>query len=122
MSAWRIVVREVYEAGGSMPTRDSTAWTVSVNAAFSKAAYLGLLRSPGRGGNGKDPRGWTLTPLGRDYCEGRVVHIPNVRRKNPTDSNYIIWFQATWLASLPRGNEVRLTPIVRCHCGQLLRG
>lgn len=92
MSAWRLAVRALYELGPSTSAQVElhiggvNAWT-----ALRDAQALGLVVSPGRGRLGL----WSLSPLGVDWCEGRVIQIevrPGGRR----------WV-STWLSSLPRG-------------------
>jgi hypothetical protein len=98
MSAWRIVVRSLYEMGPAtsgmveLHTGGTNAWI-----ALRDARVIGLVSSPEK----KDGTGlWSLTPIGVDWCEGRVTSVslrPGGRR----------WV-STWLSALPRG--LRITP------------
>lgn len=113
MSGWRVVVRQLHEAG--RPLRSFDLLVDNAGYALAHAARLGLVKSPGRWCYRVDTDEygvWELTPLGVDFAEGRVVRLLRQRRHRPTDRNFIVRFQATWLAALPRANEVRLT----CAC------
>lgn len=50
-------------------------------------------------------QGWVLTPLGRDWCEGRVaiVGVQINRLGGP-----VLRPVATWLKALPRPGEIKL--------------
>ena len=70
MSAWRLVVRELYERG-PLASRQFVG-VPDAHSALRRARQLGLVESPGRGGaRGYKP--WAITELGRAYCEGRAV-------------------------------------------------
>ncbi len=80
MSAWRALVDEIHRHGPIHGTR-------IIRAEVFAARRLGLI------GYDAEQR-WTLTELGLDFCEGRVVQLeerPGGRR-----------FVATWLRALPR--------------------
>ena len=95
MSAWRLAVRALYELGPSTSAQvELRIGGVNAWAALRAAQALGLVVSPGRRRLGL----WSLTPLGVDWCEGRVAQIevrPGGRR----------WV-STWLSSLPRGLRI----------------
>jgi hypothetical protein len=88
MSGWRVMAKELYEAGGSLPFSS----VGSSHGELQRLRVLGLAKSTGVKGKGDR---WQLTQLGIDYCEGRVK--PHGRRGG-------IKFHATWLASLPRAS------------------
>ncbi len=110
MSAWLNIVRQVYQAGGRMPV----ARVYDAPSAITEARRLGLLE-PGVRGQGRRPHTLALTQRGVDLMEGRVA---------PRVLPYSVAFNAgrlpgtgrkwcpTWLAALPRANEVRLTGVV----------
>jgi len=86
MSAWKLMARELHDKGGSV--RYSTVmWR---RAELDRLQALGLASCTGGKGHAKM---FTLTPLGRDWCEGRAEAY---------GQRGGIKFQATWLASLPR--------------------
>lgn len=85
MSGWRVMAQELYEAGGSLPRTSADGF----RSDLKRLRELGLAEASGF----KRDDVWRLTPLGVDYCEGRVK--PHGRRGG-------IKFHATWLASLPR--------------------
>lgn len=97
MSAWMVAARAMYALGGSA-TSDELADALIVataKAPLHELRCLGLVDNTGRRGS---PGRWVLTPLGIDWCEGRVKQIevkPGGRR-----------FVSTWLASLPRGLRI----------------
>lgn len=99
MSAWRLVVQELHVAGGSKRVGRMHAPA----AALEIARQMGLVARPGVRGRAA----WTvpalLTPFGVDFAEGRVQKVDNRLGRR---------WQATWLAALPRANEVRLTGAV----------
>lgn len=118
MSAWLLAAREVYETGGSKPVKQM--W--SPPAALEKARACGLiLRGEGRGSAGKNrptPPA-ALTPMGVDVCEHRLEQYVPFMGHGPTGGrakgSHRRW-RATWLAALPRANEVRLTgPVHRAQ-------
>ena len=86
MTGWRVMAQELHEAGGSLPYHA----VAGCDRALSALSKLGLAKTTGTRGHADR---WALTPLGIDYCEGRVK--PHGRRGG-------IHFHATWLASLPR--------------------
>lgn len=84
MSAWRLVVMEIHRFG---PMQGDAAHSSSLQ----NARVLGLIEHD-------EKHRWQLTPLGLEYCEGRVVQVevrPGGRR-----------FVATWLRSLPQGISI----------------
>jgi hypothetical protein len=99
MSGWLLAVREVYQAGGAVPAGKLTCALHDIN----DARRWGALEKPGRRGRHRNLP-VTITPLGVALCEGRVQKV---------DARLGRRWQATWLAALPRANEVRLTPPVQ---------
>lgn len=99
MSGWRIAIRTLHQLGGTARTDRVAGLTRLVDAgrALADARELGLVTGDGRRGPGVAAT-WTLTPLGRDFCEGRVAQAPASRLRQRGRI-----FVATWLASLPRG-------------------
>lgn len=107
MSAWRILVRRLYDLGGGplpRPAFDNTGDELGEQwkAQLVPAIRHGLIQS------GKHKYGWrwTLTQRGRDWCEGRyeVVERLDNRRKGRGPQQ----IKATWLVALPRAGEIRL--------------
>jgi hypothetical protein len=92
MSAWRLAVRALYDHGPATSQQvELRIGGVYAHKALSAAVAYGLVHSPGKN-NGTAC--WSLTPLGVDWCEGRVTQVevrPGGRR-----------WAATWLSSLPR--------------------
>lgn len=98
MSAWRLIARELYQTGRQMA---STEFMDGTRRDVFEAAKRGIVqRANGtraeRGGNVQTL--WELTPLGRDWCEGRAV--PEYRR--PGGYQWV----ATWLRALPVGLRI----------------
>lgn len=94
MSRWRIAVKALHEHGPMTARQLDRLVGGSVAATESglyQAAGLGLVNSPGRGGQ---PKPWTLTDKGRAWAEGRLAVVAGQHNK-PT-------WRATWLASLPQ--------------------
>jgi hypothetical protein len=94
MSAWRIVVKNLYDAGG----RGTAALAggefltpYQAGNALESAAKRGLVSNPGQRGLTE----WRLTQLGIDWCENRVTHV----EKRPGGRRWVL----TWLSALPRG-------------------
>jgi len=105
MSAWLEAVREVYKAGGRMPVRHMG----SGNNALDEARKIHLIE-PGKMGGPSNSHYAVLTQKGRDLMEGRLVaYVPKYRNVNGgrAPGTHRRW-AATWLASLPRANEVRI--------------
>ncbi len=96
MSAWLLAAREVYQAGGSVPVAKLTCPL----AALYEARRNGVIEKAGGPCGSRRVPPATLTPLGQAVCEGRVQKV-DVRLGHR--------WRATWLAALPRANEVRLT-------------
>ncbi len=110
MSAWLEAAKEVHTAGGVMPVK--AMW--SMPEAVRQARRYGLLEpASGRGGNMRRHTA-VLSKLGRDVIEGRAeFHVPYTPTTNGGRApGTTLRPRATWLASLPRGNEVRLTQVV----------
>lgn len=102
MAAWRLAVRALYELGPSTSAEVELHLRGDIDGshALCTAKGLGLVESPGNAGGNFYP--WHLTPLGVDWCEGRVTQAevrPGGRR----------WV-ATWLSALPRGLTLRGNP------------
>jgi hypothetical protein len=67
MSGWLNIVRQVYQAGGKMPT----VRVVDAPSAVGEARRLGLIAPGKRGGRGRHQL--VLTRRGVDLIEGRVA-------------------------------------------------
>lgn len=98
MSAWRIVVRRLHSIGGKGPRGRfdiDFASQEQSNWAIERAKELNLIRCTKRGRFGH----WELTPLGREFCEGRadVRSVLTGAGHRPRE-----FIAVTWLASLPR--------------------
>ena len=102
MSAWRLVVRELYERG---PLTAAQIMTDAVGGSgLARARQLGLVsQCPGRGGNFPDEP-CHLTAEGIAYMEGRMVCItrfvphPGTKKRGKGSTAVV---RPTWLASLP---------------------
>jgi hypothetical protein len=82
MSAWRALVLDMYRSG--LPLRGTT----ELSSSLTSARNIGVIAHG-------EPGMWVLTPLGVEYCEGRVVQL----ERRPGGR----YFAATWLRSLPQG-------------------
>lgn len=129
MSTWRILARSLYAIGGSgTMAQFGDGGSAAEGAALYSMRQMGLVETNGVRGPACV---YTLTPLGRDWCEGRVQeyrgHLPCERelarralrrgdKINATPTKRLR-FVATWLAALPRPGEVRLcpSPVARAH-------
>lgn len=104
MSGWRILVKQLHEIGGGPARRvefDTLPTLIAGTQALTRAKQLGLIESHIRGYRWK----WTLTDLGRDWCEGRVdiVGVQISRIGGP-----VLRPVATWLKALPKPGEIKL--------------
>jgi hypothetical protein len=73
VSAWRILVQNLYEHGRAAPLRDFDDWSLSESAVQSGlffARCLGFIKSNGLRGK---LALYELTPKGKDFAEGRVM-------------------------------------------------
>ena len=86
MSAWRLSLKELHEAGGTAPWR-----TFGCYKGRAQLAQMGLATHTPLPRNGIQ---WTLTKLGWDVAEGKLVQ----REVRPGGR----YWCATWLMSLPR--------------------
>lgn len=123
MSTWRYLARSLYAIGGAGTLAQfGDGGSVAEDRAMRAMRQMGLVETNGKRGPACV---YTLTPLGRDWCEGRVQecrgYLPcerstarrllNRRQRAaevlgaPTKR---IRFVATWLAALPRPGEVKL--------------
>jgi hypothetical protein len=97
MSAWRVLVRRLYELGGE-GTRDQfddfSMSAGSSNWAVERAKALGLIELVDK--RRQRPR-WRLTELGRRYCEGEAElrHAPRITGGKAAD-----YIAASWLSCL----------------------
>jgi len=107
VSAWRLAARDLYENGGSGTWSD-----VPDYKALRALVRLGLATNTGTNRSGKgSPDVWTLTQLGRDYCEGRIaVETARGFKRHKV--------QATWLASLPKGIRLESRRVTPRHATQ----
>lgn len=100
MSHWKLAAAAVYALGGTATTRDVELAGVDPHGLYA-ARRLGLVEhSEWRWIDCQ----WWLTPLGIDWCEGRVALAPapfTGRTGRPP-----MRFVATWLSSLPRGIRI----------------
>ena len=107
MSAWKLLVTELYRRG---PLTSAQSSVSSLRPAVAFASRLGLIERPGRGGCVKRP--YALTPLGVAYAEGRaaaVVQSGQISAKTGGRSHGAkLRMVATWLSSLPAANTVNL--------------
>ena len=110
MSAWRIITKALYAAGGG-PVHTSAFDTCELSYhgfwnGIERAGHLGLIVNTVSGFSGADAAGrWELTDRGRDWCDGRIVvcHPEWDRGKKKAQRPV-----ATWLKALPRAGEIRL--------------
>ncbi len=98
MSAWKVVVRRLYDRGGTATTRqiDDGSLPFDPLPSLLQARNLGLASSTGRHGL----RGAThsLTHKGVLWCEGK---LRDVRGDGTAKSRKSLGFIATWLRALP---------------------
>lgn len=92
MSGWKVLVRSLDDKGGGpLPRAAFDSGTTAGRYALDVAKKRGLIRHVRRAYWSL----WELTPLGREWCEGR---------KEVTKHGSA----ATWLHALPRAGEIRL--------------
>jgi hypothetical protein len=103
MSGWIVAVREVYAAGGRVAIRDLTAPLDDITVARQKGMLEPGIRGPAH-------HMAVITEAGRALCEGRAeLYVPVIKSDTggrPHGSHRRL--RATWLAALPRTNEVRI--------------
>jgi hypothetical protein len=104
MSGWLVATREVYAAGGKLAVRKMRASATELTQARQK----GLIA---RGTNGGTAFYAEITQRGIDLLEGRLEYFTpssagSMFGRRP--GTHRRW-RSTWLAALPRANEVRLT-------------
>lgn len=102
MSAWRTLIQALYRTGKPAAHRkefDTFPRLRDFDHAQARAQQLGFLA---RAESGR----WVLTPLGRDYIEGRAALVP---RSPGGGVRGPIVVRATWLASLPRPEQINHT-------------
>ena len=116
MSGWRVMLRDLYKAGGGPLQRIQFDfhWSGGLSDyALKRLNDFGLMVSEKRG----DGWYWTITQLGNDLIEERLTmsKVPYVTtataRTKPT-GNRRDTLAATWLSSLPRPGQVSLSR----HC------
>ena len=110
MSAWRIITRALYAAGGGPVTTKAFDTCELSHDGFwngiERAGKLGLIRNTVSGFNGVSATGrWELTDKGRDWCDGRIVVCCPIWDRGRTKAHRPV---ATWLMSLPRPGEIQL--------------
>lgn len=99
MSAWKLIVKRLHAHGGEGKRHQFDRADPNAARGILEAKRLGLVKSNGLGGRGT---AWTLTELGRAYCEGRAE-----ARSGPyTNGRPKVVIALTWLASLPQ--DIRL--------------
>ena len=106
MSGWLLVMREVHQAGGRTTAARLTCSLDDIATARRK----GVLAHAGH--RGCAPHVVQLSALGWALCEGRAeYYVPpytsSTGGRAPGTHRRV---RATWLASLPPLNTVRLTP------------
>lgn len=105
MSAWKIRLRRLYDAGGGPLQRRAFDPMDTVlddeTEPMGPAIRHGLVTSQ----RVKFVWLWTLTPRGRDWCEGRITLT---EEKRGTSGRGKMQTVATWLSALPRAGEIRL--------------
>ena len=106
MSAWRVLVRNLYaQGGGPLPMQAfDPILGQRPDMQMQSAKRLGLVESR----RVKFTWTWTLTQRGRDWCEGRVEVVETVNRGRGIGGRGKLKGQATWLQAMPRPGEVRL--------------
>lgn len=102
MSGWKLVTRELHEAGRPMQRQEFShaADGSDPYKGLRDAKALGMVRAVKR----KYQWLWEITEQGREWAEGRleVVYLKPMKqggKRTPA---------ATWLAQLPKTNEVRI--------------
>lgn len=104
MSAWRIVVQELYERGGSAAAA-RLPFEVDRHA-LERAIRRRMVQGPGKGSNGAGE--YRLTDLGLSLAQNRVVLVPrcpSAGHPNRVRGSDLV-ARPTWLASLP--DDIRL--------------
>lgn len=106
MSAWKILVRNLYDQGGGpLPMRAFDPHLgLHPDLHMQTAKRLGLVESR----RVKFVWFWTLTERGRDWCEGRLEIVETVNRGRGIGGRGKLKLQATWLHALPQPGEIRL--------------
>ena len=107
MSAWRILVRRLYDQGGG-PLRRCDIDPHGSELGEAPKEQLDAARRDGlvEATRVKVTWTWTLTQRGRDWCEGRV-EVVEARREHQRGRRPK-QLRATWLAALPKAGEIRL--------------
>jgi DNA-binding PadR family transcriptional regulator len=94
MSVWRVLVKNLHDLGRPAPLRDWDDFSFTagtVGSAIDDLRRHGLIQSLGLYGRHVV---YALTPLGRDFCEGRVTTVrglqgdPLWRKYRNTNSAY----------------------------------
>ena len=91
MSAWKLIARELYEAGRPLSFEELRSYT---RHDMQNARAYGIVECVGGVGHYR----WRLTQRGRDWREGRQTFD----RRMPGG---FVW-RATWLKALPQGLRV----------------
>lgn len=91
MSGWKLIVRSLHDKGGGPLPRAAFEDGSTGSYALEKAKAHGLIRYVRRAYWSL----WELTPLGFDWCAGRV----EITKRGPV---------STWLHALPKPGEIRL--------------
>jgi hypothetical protein len=95
MSHWRLVVRELNERGPLHWAQIMSGPQHGLNA----AAELGFVQRPGCATGV-----WSITELGRQWCEGRV-QVVTTWPGRPGRKHMLA---ATWLHALPKPGQIQL--------------
>lgn len=109
MSAWKLIVRELYERG-PITTAQVQSTQPGVFAAVDRATRLGLVAKSSERVNAT----LSLTAAGLEYATGRATVAPTLVPKPPGWSGRmpgtVERVVPTWIAALPPPNAVRLDP------------
>lgn len=96
MSAWRLVVKKIYECGGSATTSQlSRVFSASFNlqSALTQAKRWGVVVNNGRHG---EKTIYTLTDLGLLFAAG-LAELVMVGSTHPPRPQYCFKMKVTWL-------------------------
>jgi hypothetical protein len=109
MSAWRIITKALYAAGGG-PVHTSAFDNAELSYdgfwhGIERAGNLGMIVNTVSGWGVAERGRWALTDMGRDWCEGRIAVCCPLWDRGRTKAQRPV---ATWLKALPRAGEIQL--------------
>jgi hypothetical protein len=113
MSGWKIVTKALHAAGGGpLPATKFDPCDMprtSFLSALANAVTYGFVASDqGQRGRNRSVAGlFSLTPLGRDWCEG-MVQVTYIGISYRMGKRAPMSIAATWLKALPRRGEINL--------------